>query len=144
MWFRGPGEQADKDRWAEAIKGKPVRWIQEYLAEEQVIEVLSHQADVVTFWYRDLPSLQASGAARLGLASGVPVLAAQIKMFEDLREATYQTGDLHAGLQTLLSDRELKARLSVAARQYCERHTWERTARAMEKIWSELEARERD
>ena len=65
-----------------------------------------------------------SGAVRVGLASGVPVLTTPTTWFSDLRAVTLQTDDLAGGIARLLEDTALRDELTAAARQHCAEHSW--------------------
>jgi glycosyltransferase involved in cell wall biosynthesis len=120
-------------------RGLPVRWETEFLATEAIARRLAAEVDVLAYWYEDTSILAASGAARVGLATGIPVLTSPTRWFEDLRHATYQPDDLVAGLARLLEDADLRRDLSAAAREHCHEHSWERIARRHEALWQSLE-----
>ncbi len=127
--------------WEEAARGLKVRRYDEFLPVEDVARRLAAEADVLVFWYSAVPQASASGAVRVGLATGVPVLASPTNWFTDLRSATYQPGDLIPGVARLLEDEALRLRLTSAAREYCEQHSWARTAERHLALWRELDRR---
>jgi glycosyltransferase involved in cell wall biosynthesis len=122
-----------------AAAGLPVRRINEYLSEEAIARRLALEADILVFWYDALPFAAASAAARVGLASGVPVLTSHIPWFGDLREITYQPITLISGVQRLLTDTPLRHELTSAARQYCQKNHWSQIAGRHLALWQSLE-----
>jgi glycosyltransferase involved in cell wall biosynthesis len=127
-------------RWAEAASGLAVRHIAKFLPSEEIARRLAAEADVLVFWYQDTPLISASGAVRVGLASGVPVLASPTKWFSDLTDVTYQPESLIEGTRRLLDDGPLRKRLSAAARTYCCRNSWPQIAERHRALWQALES----
>jgi glycosyltransferase involved in cell wall biosynthesis len=127
------------DAWKHAIEGFPVRWVSDFLPVEEIASRLAAEADILVFWYRDGPLASASGAVRVGLATGVPVLASSIDDFSDLRGVTYQPSDLVAGVRRLLDDTELRDTLTAAARDYCRPDGWSTVAKRHIDLWREFE-----
>ena len=127
-------------RWEAAASGLPVRRIGEFLPVEEIARRLAAEADVLAFWYDEVPHASASGAVRIALASGVPVLTSRTGWFDGLADVAYQPDDLAAGIRRLLDDPELRARLVVNARDHCHEHSWERTAARHVALWDALEA----
>jgi glycosyltransferase involved in cell wall biosynthesis len=126
--------------WATAAEGLPARRISALLPVEEVAHRLAAEADLLVYWYDEVRRASASGAVRVGLASGVPVLASPTSWFSDLTEVTYQPDDLVEGVRRLLDDTPLRDRLTTAARDYCHQHSWPRTARRHLDLWEALEA----
>jgi glycosyltransferase involved in cell wall biosynthesis len=91
------------------------------------------------FWYDEVAHASASGAARIALATGVPVLASPTGWFSDLTEVTHQPADPVEGVARLLADDTLRDRLSGAAREFCHRHTWPRVAEEYARLWDAVE-----
>jgi glycosyltransferase involved in cell wall biosynthesis len=106
----------------------PVRRVSEFLDEDAIARLLAAQADVLVFPYAPPRFAAVSGAVRVGLASGVPVLTTPTTWFADLREVTLQTDDLAGGIARLLDDTGLRDTLTAAARAHCADHSWPRTA----------------
>jgi glycosyltransferase involved in cell wall biosynthesis len=129
-----------EERWAAAARDLPVRRISEFLPVEEVARRLAAEADILAYWYDDVPHASASGAVTIGLASGVPVLTSRTGWFEGLAGVTFQPDDLVEGIQRLLDDEPLRERLVDAARTYCNEHNWERTAQRHLALWQSLEA----
>jgi glycosyltransferase involved in cell wall biosynthesis len=125
--------------WA-AGAGLPARRVSELLPVEEVARRLAAEADLLVFWYDEVSRASASGAVRVGLASGVPVLTSPTTWFSDLTDVTYQPDDLVDGVRRLLEDTPLRDRLTTAARDYCQEHSWPRIARRHLELWEALEA----
>lgn len=134
-----PKRAADEVAFAERISGRPVRWSPTFLPEREVAGRLAAECDVLAFWYDATPLVAASGAARVGLATGVPVLTSPTVWFEDLAGATYQPDDLADGVSRLLEDTTLRREVTAAAREYCEAHTWRRVAQRHAALWRSVE-----
>jgi glycosyltransferase involved in cell wall biosynthesis len=132
------GEDAG-ERLPKAADGLPVRWIADYLPSEEIVARLAAEADVLVFWYEPVGAAIASGAVRLGLASGVPVLASPTAWFSDLKEVTYQPTDPVEGVRRLLEDTELRTRLVNAAEEFCHENRWPRIAQLHRELWQSLE-----
>jgi glycosyltransferase involved in cell wall biosynthesis len=130
---------ADEARWEAAAAGLPVRRVADFLPVEEIATRLAAEADVLVFWYDEVGYPSASGAVRVGLASGVPVLTSPTSWFADVRPATYQSDDLAGGVRRLLEDTPLRERLSAAARAYCHEHSWSRSAQRHLALWRALE-----
>jgi glycosyltransferase involved in cell wall biosynthesis len=124
--------------WEEAAKGLPVRRVADYLPAKEIGRRLAAEADVLVFWYSETSTISASAAIRIGLATGVPVLASPTAWFHDLREVTYQAANPTEGLRRLLDDTELRERLAAAAETYCRENSWARAAERHLALWREL------
>jgi glycosyltransferase involved in cell wall biosynthesis len=122
-----------------AAAGLPVRWCRDYLPAEQVAHKLAAECDLLAFWYDEVPHASASGAARIGLASGVPVLTSRTSWFEDLGHTTWQPEQLTQGVARLLEDGNLRNDLVAAARDYCTKHSWRRIAADHLTLWQSIE-----
>jgi len=128
-----------EERWQEVIRGLPVRRIDEFLPIDQIAQRLAAEADLLAFWYDDIPHASASYAVRIGLATGVPVLASPTGWFRELHHVAYQPPDLIAGVQRLLDDTALRDQLSAAAHTYCHDHSWRRIAERHQALWHSME-----
>jgi glycosyltransferase involved in cell wall biosynthesis len=137
--FSQPRSEEMERRWALASKGLPVRRVTEFLPARAVMERLSTEADALVFWYDETPFGTASSAVRIGLATGVPVLASPTSWFHDVRDVTYQPADLMDGLQRLFDDSALRSRLTLDARAYCNDNSWSRIAERHLNLWRSLE-----
>jgi glycosyltransferase involved in cell wall biosynthesis len=126
--------------WEEAASGLPVRRIREFTSSAEVAHRLAAEADVLVFWYDETAVAAASGAVRVGLATGVPVLTSPTGWFQDVREATYQPEDLVEGIKRLLEDTPLRERVTAAAQEYCHAHSWSRVAERHLALWQAMEA----
>ena len=121
--------------WPDTV---PVRWVREWLPLSRVAAALAAEADVLVFWYDELPHASASSAALLGLATGVPVLTSPTTWFADLGPAVYRPADLAAGLERLLDDDGLRDDVVRAARDHCDRHRWSHIAARHVDLWNSL------
>lgn len=126
--------------WEGQAAGLPVRRHAAYLPEQTIVERLAAEADILVYWYDEVAHASASGAVRVGLASGVPVLASPTSWFADLTDVTYQPADLCAGVERLLADDALRDRLCSAARRYCLAHSWDRVAQRHAELWRAVES----
>jgi glycosyltransferase involved in cell wall biosynthesis len=115
-----------------------VRRVAEFLDEDEIARRLAAEADVLVFPYAQPRFSAVSGAVRVGLASGVPVLTTPTTWFSDLRHTTLQTDDVAAGIARLLDDTALRDELSAAAREHCHAHSWSRTARRHADLYASL------
>jgi glycosyltransferase involved in cell wall biosynthesis len=126
--------------FAMAARGLAVRWTDAFLPVETVARRLAAECDVLVFWYDEVQHASASGAARVGLATGVPVLTSATGWFADLRDVTYQPADVTEGVRRLLEDSALRGTLSTAARDFCSQHAWRRVAAQHLTLWQSLES----
>lgn len=125
-------------QWEQQAGGLPVKRIDQYLPVEEIARQLAARADILVFWYDEVPQASASYAVRIGLATGVPVLASPTSWFNELRAETYQSERLEAGIERLLEDTALRRRLTAAAREYCEAHSWSQIAARHKALWNSL------
>ena len=116
-----------------------VRLVTDFLPPEEVATRLAAEADVLVYWYEPVGGLSASGAVRIGLASGVPVMTSPTRWFEDLTDVTYQPADPVEGVRRLLEDDALRQRLVAAAADYCRQNSWERIAQRHRALWDSLQ-----
>jgi len=126
--------------WEKSVEGLPVRRDGQFLPADEVARRLAAEADVLVFWYDDVPHASASGAVRVGLATGVPVLTSPTHWFHELRDVTYQPDDLIDGVQRLLEDTALRKRLAAAACDYCHENSWARSAERHLALWRSMES----
>ncbi len=148
--LQGSGEEAElllfshsksvhnETTWEQAAAGLPVRRVREYVPAEEVCRRLAADADILVFWYDDIPYASASGAVHVGLASGVPVLTSATRWFEELAGATYQPSDLVQGIRRLLDDTKLRDETTSAARAYCHANSCQRSAERHLALWESL------
>jgi len=125
--------------WSRAAEGLPVRHCKEFLSVAEVARLLAAEADVLTYWYDDFAHASTSGAVRVGLATGVPVVTSPTRLFEDVRDVTLQPQDLVEGIARVLDDAAVGDRLTEAARDYCHANSWRRTAERHLALWQSLE-----
>lgn len=134
-YARKPGFE---EQWEQDAKGLPVRRVAEFLPAEEVACHLAAEADILVYWYDEFPHAAASAAVRVGLATGVPVLASPTQWFRDLKEVTYQPQDLCEGIQRLFDDAALRDSLTAAAREYCHQHSWPKVASLYLELWRSM------
>jgi glycosyltransferase involved in cell wall biosynthesis len=115
-----------------------VRRVAEFLDEGEIARRLAAEADVLVFPYAQPRFTAVSGAVRVGLASGVPVLTTPTTWFSDLGHPTLQTDDLVTGIARLLDDTGLRTALVAAARAHCEENSWARVARRHVELYRAL------
>ncbi len=89
-------------------------------------------ADVIVLPYRP-QSESSSGAVRVALGSGRPVIATRAQMFDDVVDETLQVDDampatLSGAILRILDDRALADELVRRARQRAERDSWQQVA----------------
>lgn len=124
-------------QWQQDSDGLPVVHITKYLSEQEIAFRLASEADIIVYWYDEVPFYSASSALRVGLASGVPVLTSPTSWFYDLRDVTYQPQDLYHGVLHLLEDDDLRQRLTESARDYCHATSWANITQQHLSLWSD-------
>jgi glycosyltransferase involved in cell wall biosynthesis len=127
-------------RFERSVAGFPVRWHREWLSAHDAAAALAAQCDAVALWYEPAPVAAASGAARVALATGLPVLASPTGWFSDLSQVTHQPDNLVEGIGQVLEDTKLRHRLTLAAREYCHAHSWRRIAAEQAALWQSVES----
>jgi glycosyltransferase involved in cell wall biosynthesis len=100
---------------------------------------IAARADVVVLWHQAGRRQGPSYAARMALASGVPVITSPGPEFDDLEEVTYRPEVLADGVTRILEDDALQTTLRDAARAFCESRSWDRSAERHEQMWRSLE-----
>jgi glycosyltransferase involved in cell wall biosynthesis len=135
----GSTRAAWADEWLAGLRlPVTVRRVAEFLEEEEIARRLAAEADVLVFPYAQPRFAAVSGAVRVGLASGVPVLTTPTTWFSDLRDVTLQTDDLAAGIARLLEDTALRDALTDGARRHCAEHSWDQAARRHAELYASL------
>jgi glycosyltransferase involved in cell wall biosynthesis len=135
----GSTRAAWADEWLAGLRlPVTVRRVAEFLEEEEIARRLAAEADVLVFPYAQPRFAAVSGAVRVGLASGVPVLTTPTTWFSDLRDVTLQTDDLAAGIARLLDDTVLRDTLTDGARRHCAEHSWDQAARRHAELYASL------
>jgi glycosyltransferase involved in cell wall biosynthesis len=132
------GSDEAEAAWVAARNGE-VRRETRFLPVEEVARRLAAEADVLVFWYDEIDVATVSGAVRVGLASGVPVLTSPTTWFADVRDVTYQPLDLEDGVQRLLDDTQLRQRLVESATEYCHEHSWTRIGERHLALWRSVQ-----
>jgi glycosyltransferase involved in cell wall biosynthesis len=103
-----------------------------FLPNHMSFERLS-ECDVVALAHR--PSREASSAALRGaMAAGMPVAVTPVALFDEAEDAVFRFGGVEAeaiarGLDRLLTDAVLRARLQTAAQNWMKARRWESVAR---------------
>ena len=124
--------------WEQAAAELPVTRVREFLPAAETARRLAAEADILVFWYEETSHASASGAVRVGLATGVPVLASPTGWFAEMCGATYQPVDLVQGIQRLLDDTALRSQITEAARDFCHVNSWQRSAERYRALWQSL------
>lgn len=127
-----------EEEWEEASRGLPVRRIATYLPEAEIARRVAAEADMLAFYYRDVDHFSVSGAVRIGLSTGVPLLCSPTRWFTDLQETSYQPANLVEGTVRLLEDDSLRTRLSQSSKEFCHEHSWSRVAEKHLALWRSL------
>lgn len=128
------------EQWARDAAGLPVRHCSDFMPVEAAARLLAAEADILVYWYDELGEhASASGAVRVGMATGVPVLASATNWFKDLEGPTYQSADLIEGARRLLDDTALREETTSAARDYCHQHSWTNIAKRHVALWQSLD-----
>lgn len=138
MFSYAKSEETER-QWDEAAAGLPVRRERSFLPVEEVARRLAAECDILVFWYDQCGFAASSYAARIGMATGVPVLASQTGWFADLQECTHQPKDLFEGVKHLMEDTQLRERLVTASRDYCHENSWPRIAERHLALWRAME-----
>ncbi len=138
--YSHPLNDTRAEEWERATEGLPVRWIRDFLPSEECARRIAAEADALIYWYKDIDVYSASGAVRVGLATGVPIVASSSRWFDEMREAVYQPSDLVDGVRQILDDTPLRDRTVAGARAYCEENSWGRTGERHRALWRSVSA----
>jgi glycosyltransferase involved in cell wall biosynthesis len=92
-------------------------------------------------WHEETRHLTASEAARMALASGVPVVGAWTSWLDGLEGCVHQHDSAAAGARRVLQDPELRRSLAAAACEHCVDNSWTRVAERHTALWRELKVR---
>ena len=108
--------------------------INEFLDIEETLFLLS-ACDVIVYPYQRSGE-SASGAVRLGLAVGRPVLTTPLPIFSDLSEIVYQLPgteptEIAEGILSLLGDKDRKAAILQRQRDWVRANSWSAQAARM-------------
>jgi glycosyltransferase involved in cell wall biosynthesis len=111
-----------------------VSLINEFLDIEEALFLLSACNAIVFPYQRSEES--ASGAVRLGLAAGRPILTTPLSIFSDLSGIVYQlpgteANDIAEGLVSLLADEDRKAEVLQRQRDWVRANSWAAQAARM-------------
>jgi glycosyltransferase involved in cell wall biosynthesis len=118
------------------IEGR-VRLINEFLDIEETLFLLSACDGIVYAYQRTEES--ASGAVRLGLAAGRPVLVTPLPVFSDLSEIVYQLPgteprEIAQGILALLDDEDRKTEILQRQRDWVRANSWAAQAARLSNI----------
>jgi glycosyltransferase involved in cell wall biosynthesis len=114
-----------------------VRLVNEFLDTEEALFFLS-ACDAITYPYQRSEE-SASGAVRLGLAAGRPVVTTPLPVFADLAEIVYQlsgTGpaEIAEGIISLLQDADRKSRVVQRQQDWVRANSWSAQAARLSNI----------
>lgn len=118
------------------IEGR-VRLVNEFLDVEEMLFLLN-ACDVIVFPYQQSEE-SASGAVRLGLAAGRPVLTTPLPVFADLSEVVEQLPGTDAaaisqGILSVLADADRKAEILQRQRSWVRANSWAAQAARLSNI----------
>jgi tetratricopeptide (TPR) repeat protein len=118
------------------IEGR-VRLINEFLDIEETLFLLS-ACDAIVYAYQRTEE-SASGAVRLGLAAGRPVLVTPLPVFSDLSEIVYQLPgseprEIAQGILALLDDEGRKPEILQRQRDWVRANSWAAQATRLSSI----------
>lgn len=111
-----------------------ITYISDFLPQKIVAEKLTREADVLVYWYKESSNLSASGAASIGLSTGVPILGTRTSWFDDLPVQT--SYHLESGIDSLLEDDIRYYQLSQEQLEYCWQNRWEIAAQKHKELWN--------
>jgi glycosyltransferase involved in cell wall biosynthesis len=114
-----------------------LKLINEFLEIEEMLFLLS-ACDAIVFPYQRSEE-SASGAVRLGLAAGRPILTTPLPIFSDLSEVVYQLPGREAteiadGILSLLDDRTRKSEILQRQRDWVRANSWASQAARLSNI----------
>jgi len=118
------------------IEGR-VRLINEFLDIQETLFLLS-ACDTIVYAYQRTEE-SASGAVRLGLAAGRPVLVTPLPVFSDLSEIVYQLPgteprEIAQGILALLNDEDRKSEILQRQRDWVRANSWAAQAARLSNI----------
>ena len=126
-----PDSQQERERCLALIRlleiEDRVRLIGEFIETEEALFLLSACDAIVYPYQRSQES--ASGAVRLGLAAGRPVLTTPLPVFADLGDIVWQLQgtaavDIADGVLSLLQDDNRRAAIAQSQRHWVHDHSW--------------------
>lgn len=112
-----------------------IEWHTDYLPQDQALDLLAG-CDLLVLPYTESRE-SASGAVRVALASGPPVVVSPIEIFADLGDAVARLEgtapeEIAASVAALLRDRERRDALTVTAERWLSSVSWPATARRLQ------------
>ena len=139
--FPTPESREQRERCRELVRlldieGR-VRVINEFLDIEEMLFLLS-ACDTIVYAYQRTEE-SASGAVRLGLAAGRPILATPLPVFSDLSEIVYQLPgteprEIAQGIVSLLEDENRKTEILRRQRDWVRANSWATQAARLSNI----------
>ena len=112
-------------------------WNTEFLSKDEVVSKLS-SSDLIILPYRD-SSESASGAIRICLASGVPVVSSTSNIFSDLSEIVEQltienVSAFSQRVVQILMDAQVRTIKQVSQSDFTKAYSWEKMRKKIENI----------
>lgn len=123
-----------------------VEWHTDFLPDEASLALLSC-CDLLVLPRRETPE-SASGAARIAMASRVPVLVTPVEIFDEMGDALIRASGLDSsalasGIAAALRDQKLRDQTVDQADQWLEAHDWARLSERLHGMISGLVANQR-
>jgi glycosyltransferase involved in cell wall biosynthesis len=118
--------------------------------ENEVADAYYAATDICLAPYRPFANLSASGAITWALSSGRPTIASKIDAFQAIQRdaeclfmvTPEKVRELAWAVEKLDRDAALQQRLVANALQYCEKHSWGRSARGTIAIYEQMLGRQ--
>ncbi|PWU04094.1 MAG: hypothetical protein C5B43_05070 [Verrucomicrobia bacterium] len=114
-----------------------IEWHTDFKTNEESLAKM-RECDILVFPYQQTNEAS-SAAARLGLASGRPVLTTPIPIFDEVKHVTYQFKGIEAdhieeGILNFISNIKEHKKLMIQQRKWLLDHDWKRIARRIKGI----------
>jgi|GEM_PF-2379124 len=132
---RNMTSQALSDDFSKQIKDwkleNNVLLVQDFLEKEDIITALQ-ASDIAIFAYPEARET-ASGAVRLGMAAGVPIIVTKSAQLKDLHDIAFTIEDnkpetIAAAIRQLLGNANLRQNVLLRLREYSYQNNWDRLA----------------
>lgn len=132
-----PESAQELDSCLALIKGlgleNNVRLVSDFLDDEEEAIFLLSACDMIVYGYQNSGE-SASGAVRIGLATGRPVGTTPLRIFSEVSEFAHQfagtsAADIAQGIQTMLADGYPKEEFINKQRQWLQSNSWATQAR---------------
>jgi glycosyltransferase involved in cell wall biosynthesis len=113
-----------------------VTFITEFLPMDDIIALLHQEADLIVLPYVLSGDSGSSGAIRIAMASGKPVLASDIPLFYDVEEEVVkfrvdQIPDLANTIRSVWENQNLQQRVVERALKHVRSETWTQAAKQL-------------